>query len=159
MGGVYCCCLCLIKCLMLCCQWFNQCIVLVGLLGGWELNVVGDKVYLCFLLSDKIFNLNQLLGKDLCGWDQWLQCVGWCCYYFGVNLIEDWFEIVSLFQCVMCGIGLYFCILQLLVEYVQCVVCLMQWFMLGYIILWDVDCIDVVYYWVQISVYCLVYLL
>lgn len=41
----------------------NQRIVLAGLLGGRELNAVGDKAHLRPLLSDKIPHLNQLLGK------------------------------------------------------------------------------------------------
>lgn len=53
----------------------NQRIVLAGLLGGRELNAVGDKAHLRPLLSDKIPNLNQLLGKDLRGRDQRLQRV------------------------------------------------------------------------------------
>ncbi len=53
----------------------NQRIVLAGLLGGWELNAVGDKAHLRPLLSDKIPHLNQLLGKDLRGRDQRLQRV------------------------------------------------------------------------------------
>ncbi len=53
----------------------NQRIVLAGLLGGRELNAVGHKAHLRPLLSDKIPNLNQLLGKDLRGRDQRLQRV------------------------------------------------------------------------------------
>lgn len=90
----------------------NQRIVLAGLLGGWELNAVGDKAHLRPLLSDKIPNLNQLLGKDLRGRDQRLQRVGWRRHHLGVNLIEDRLEIVSLLQRAMRGIGLHFRILQ-----------------------------------------------
>ena len=137
----------------------NQRIVLAGLLGGWELNAVGDKAHLRPLLSDKIPNLNQLLGKDLRGRDQRLQRVGWRRHHLGVNLIEDRLEIVSLLQRAMRGIGLHFRILQLLAEHAQRAVRLTQRLTLGHIILRDADRIDAVHHRAQTSVHRLAHLL
>jgi len=137
----------------------NQRVILAGLLGGRELNAVRRKAHLRALLRDKVAHLHQLLGEDLRRRDQRLQRVSRVGHHFGVNLVIDRFQIVCLLERGMGGIGLHFCVLQLLAQHAERTVGLAKRLALRHIILRHADGVNAINDRAQTGIHRLVHLL